>query len=315
MSRPNASPALSVIVPATDRPETLARCAEAVEAGLGAADELIVITEPNGTAPAAARNAGAARARGEVVVFVDADVIVHAGALERIRGAFASDPFLTALFGSYDDSPEAPGAVSGFRNLLHHHVHHSAAGAAATFWTGLGAIRREAFEAEGGFDPEQRMLEDIELGMRLTRHGARIVLDPALQGTHLKGWSLAEMVRTDFADRGVPWIVLLMNPRAPRDALNLGWRHRLSAASALLAVVAVAWRRPRLAAAAALSLLLLNRSLYVLLWQRRGRREAVAGVFLHALHHLVGIAAVPVGVLAHLRRGRAAGMRSATEGW
>ena len=32
-------------------------------------------------------------------------------------------PASTALFGSYDDAPAAPGLVSQFRNLLHHYVH------------------------------------------------------------------------------------------------------------------------------------------------------------------------------------------------
>ena len=48
------------------------------------------------------------------------------------------------------------------------------------------------------------------LGVRLANRGARIVLDPSLQGTHLKAWTFGEMVRTDFAGRGVPWIDLLL---------------------------------------------------------------------------------------------------------
>ncbi len=77
--------------------------------------------------------------------------------------------------------------MSQFRNLLHHHVHRSAAGKATTFWAGLGAIRREAFESCGGFDAElhPHAMEDVELGMRLSDAGARIVLDPALRGKHL----------------------------------------------------------------------------------------------------------------------------------
>jgi GT2 family glycosyltransferase len=320
-----APPTLSVIVPATNCPDTVARSTEAIEASLRADDELIVITEPAGVGPAAARNAGAARARGEVIVFVDADVVIHAGALELIRSAFAGDPELTALFGSYDDSPEAPGAVSGFRNLLHHHVHHQGAGEATTFWAGIGAIRREAFDGSGGFDAERYpapSVEDIELGLRLTEAGARIVLDPRVQGTHLKGWNLAGMVRTDFASRGIPWVALLLQPGAPRDTLNLGWRHRLSAAAAVFAVGAVGARRPRALVAATLALVLLNRPLYGLLWRRRGPTEAVIGVALHAIHHLTGIAAVPAGVVIHLTRdgdraiapSTTSAMRSATDG-
>jgi hypothetical protein len=321
-----AAPTLSVIVPATNRPEGLARCSAAIEAGLAEGDELIAVTEPAGAGPAAARNAGAARAAGDVLVFVDADVVLHAGALGRIRSAFSADPKLVGLFGSYDDSPEAPGVVSGFRNLLHHHVHHRGAGAAATFWAGIGAIRRDAFEGSGGFDAERYpapSVEDIELGLRLTENGARIVLDPRIQGTHLKGWTLAGMVRTDFARRGVPWVALLLTPGASRAVLNLGWRHRLSAAAAVVAVGAIPARRPRPLVAATLALVLLNRPLYGLLWRRRGPTAAVAGLALHALHHVTAVAAVPAGIVVHLARdadraiasSTTSAMRSASAGY
>src|SRR5206468_4033243 len=138
---------LSVVIPATDDPPTLALTLAAIERSLAPADEVIVVSEPRFIGPAAARNAGAARARGDVIVFVDADVAVRPDALGRIRAAFSSDPQLSAVFGSYDDDPAAAGLVSGFRNLLHHHVHHASAGPATTFWTGLGAVRHQTFLA------------------------------------------------------------------------------------------------------------------------------------------------------------------------
>src|SRR5207248_11244099 len=128
--------------PATDGSPTLDRCLDSLRSG---ADELVVVTEPAGAGPAEARNLGAARATGDVLVFVDSDVVVHPDALERMRAAFAGDETLTAVFGCYDDAPEADGVVSRFRNLLHHHVHRAAAGQADTFWAGLGAVRSRAF--------------------------------------------------------------------------------------------------------------------------------------------------------------------------
>lgn len=306
-------PGLAVVIPATNRPATLDRCREALAAAGAGNGEVVVVDGPPGAGPAAARNRGAeSRADADLVVFVDSDVAVHEDALRRIRAAFEADPGLDAVFGSYDDAPAVDGVVSSFRNLLHHHVHHQGAGPATTFWAGLGAVRRDAFAEAGGFDAERYPLpsvEDIELGMRMSAAGARIRLDPRIQGTHMKAWTLRDMLRTDFARRGVPWVALLLRGGGRgTSALNLGWSHRVSALSSVVVAGALLARRPVPAVAAAGVLVALNRPFYALLARRRGPAEAVAGVGLHVLHHLASVAAVPFGVLAHAReRGRPAG--------
>jgi GT2 family glycosyltransferase len=298
-------PKLSAIVPATNAPPTLTVCLAAIRAAAEAPEEVIVVEEGGG--PADARNRGAARATGDVLVFVDADVVVHPDAFARIRRAFEGDAALDAVFGSYDDRPADPGTVSAFRNLLHHHVHHEGAGPATTFWAGLGAVRRDVFEAAGGFDAERYAVpsvEDIELGARLAAVGRRLELDPSVQGTHLKAWTLGSMVDSDLWHRGVPWVELLLRHGARSSALNLGWRHRLSAVASLVAVLSLLRGRVRTTVAALGVLVALNRSFYALLARRRGPVEAVAGVGLHVLHHVVGALSVPIALVEYLRRGR-----------
>jgi GT2 family glycosyltransferase len=297
-------PTLSAIVPATNAPPTLAACLEAIRSADDTPDEVIAV-EDGGGGPAEARNRGAARATGDVLVFVDADVLVHRDAFARIRRAF-DDPSLAALFGSYDDTPADPGTVSQFRNLLHHHVHHEGAGAATTFWAGLGAVRRDVFEAAGGFDAERYpvpSVEDIDLGTRLAAAGCRIELDPSVQGTHLKAWSLFGMVESDLWDRGVPWVELLLRHGTRSSALNLGRRHRASALASLVAAFSLLrgrWSRAVLALGA---LVALNRSFYALVLRKRGRLGAAAAVGLHVVHHVVGALSVPIALLERLRRG------------
>lgn len=297
---------LSLVVPATDAPPTLGRCLEAVRAAAEGPDELVVVASPAGSGPAAARNAGAQEASGDVLVFLDSDVLVHPDAFARIRAAFAADDGLVALFGSYDDVVLTRGVVAGFRNLLHHVVHQRSAGDATTFWAGLGAIRAAALERAGRFDAERypmSSIEDIELGGRLASLG-RIVLDPELQGTHLKGWTLRTMVVTDFARRGVPWVELMAERRSVPATLNLGLRERASVVAALAAAGAVVTRRPRLVAGAVGVGVALNADLYALLARRLGARGVAAGIPLHILHQLVGVAAVPFGLAAARRRQR-----------
>jgi GT2 family glycosyltransferase len=307
------SPSVAVLVPATDDPPTLERCLAAVRRARPT--EVLVQRRPHGAGPAAARNRAAARTGAEVIVFVDADVELHPDALDRVRAAFARHSDLTAVFGSYDDRPDAPGTVSRFRNLLHHHVHTSSPGPAETFWAGLGAIRREAFLAAGGFDAERfprPAIEDIELGARLWRRGARIELDPRIRGTHLKQWSIGAMVRTDLLRRGVPWVRLQLEARSGSGALNLSPRHRLSALACVLGAASLLARRPLAAAGSVAALVVLNAPFYSLLARRGGAALVVAALPLHALHHLLAVISVPLGLAAHVASRRAARAREAT---
>jgi Glycosyl transferase family 2 len=296
---------ISVVIPATDGRQTLARCLAALHDALDAPEEVILVDQPAALGPAAARNQGARRATGDVLVFLDSDVEVHSDAFRRIRAAFDNDPELGAVFGAYDDDPHPGGVVSDFRNLLHHHVHHSSPGPATTFWAGLGAIRRETFFEVRGFD-ESRFphpsVEDIELGMRLVAMGQTIRLDPAISGRHLKRWTFGSMVHADLTRRGIPWMTLVLERGPGSGALNLSWRHRASALASVTLVAGLAARRPAVAASSLSVILLLNRSFYRLLARRGGPRLAGAGVGLHVTHHLVSAVAVPVALAGHVGR-------------
>jgi GT2 family glycosyltransferase len=290
---------LSAIIPATDQPTTLDRAVAAVKRAASPPEQVIVVDRPTDLVSSAARNLGASRAHGDILVFVDADVEVHADAFVRIRAAF-DDPELTAVFGAYDDEPAGGSVVSDFRNLLHHHVHHQSMGRATTFWTGLGAVRRDAFLSAGGFDETGAWIRDIEFGMRLSRNGAMIVLDPTIQAKHLKRWTLTSMLETDLIRRGVPWLRLILEGRADSAALNLSWRHRVGAAASVVLVAALARRKLRFAATALAVLPFVDREFYALLLRRGGPKMLVAGVPLHVLHRLTAVAAVPVALAGHI---------------
>ena len=145
-----------------------------------------------------------------------------------------------------------------------------------------------------------------ELGMRLSVGGARIMLDPAIQGTHLKEWTLYSMVRTDLVVRGIPWVGLLLKHRGaiPPSGLNLGWRHRFSALACLALVAAAILGNLWIALVALVLLIALNLEFYRFLARRERIPRAIVGVGLHIVHQLVAVAAVPLGVLAHLTRRR-----------
>jgi GT2 family glycosyltransferase len=189
---------------------------------------VLKIVGPNG--PAVARNLGASATSGSIILFIDADVCVAADTLERLLKGFETDPTLDAVIGAYDRFPSAQDFLSQYRNLMHSFVHGSHARMVPTFWSGCGAIRREVFQSHGGFSVTYRQpaIEDIELGSRLSRSGCRIYLNPEIQVTHLKQWTLAGLLKTDILYRGIPWTELILRDRNMPNDLNLEMGQRIS---------------------------------------------------------------------------------------
>jgi GT2 family glycosyltransferase len=267
--------------------------------------------------PARARNLGASAARGDILFFLDADVTAPPDAVGRLREVLA-DPGVDAVCGSYDDQPAARNFLSQYRNLLHHYVHQTARAEGSTFWGACGAIRREVFLAEGGFDAAYGVpcVEDIELGYRLRRAGRRILFSKGLQVKHWKAWSAASMLKTDFLRRALPWTELILRHRWFLDDLNLRGASRASVlvAWAMLGCLAAGiWKVLFLLPAAVLAagLLALNAPLYAFFRRKRGFAFAAGCVFWHWIYYLYGGLAFGVGAARHVLRVRAGGAKSA----
>ena len=273
----------------------------------------VIIRLPNkARGPAYARNRGFEVSRAPIVMFCDADVMVHPDVLSSFVAFFRKMPWVSAVFGSYDAHPPAPGVVSQFRNLLHHYVHQSSPGEAETFWAGCGAIRREALIDVEMFDewhyarPE---IEDIDMGRRLRRAGHRIVLRPEIQCTHMKHWTLGNVVRTDYRSRGIPWMRSLLQEEALVEfhALNLSFKERFCTGLAALATVVLAAAlvtRSRTLLLAWLGLVLtviaLNLRFYGFLRDVRGFRQAIASIPLHFLFYNTAAVAGVTGYFTHI---------------
>ena len=349
---------LSVVVPVHNGGEGLRLCLQALAASARPPDEVIVVDDgsTDGSAalaaalaarvlttsagprgPAHARNRGAEVATGEVLVFIDADVAVHADTLARMEALLAGEPDVAAVFGCYDDHPPARNPASLYKNLLHHYVHQHGAREAGTFWSGCGAIRRAVFWATRGFDETWTSMEDVELGARLRQAGLRIRLCPEIQAAHLKRWTLASLWRTDIFGRAVPWTRLILRQGRLSTDLNLDWRSRLSAlaAWALLActllVLAfgllglgrlVGANLPRVPLSAiwpGLGVLLasagvtvLNADLYRFFFRRGGARFALIAAALHVAYLLYSSLVFACLLVSHRLRGSVGRSREPT---
>lgn len=330
-------PELAIIVPAYEAAGFLDRSLPALVAQAGAAPIVVVdagsgdrtgevarahgagvVRLPSRAGPAEARNAGARTVDAEVLLFVDADCVAHADVVERVRRAFRAEPDLVSLTGSYDAAPPDPGFFSQYMNLRHHHTHQIARREPATFWAGCGAVRAEAFHCAGGYDPERfptPQIEDVELATRLRPLG-RMRLDPDLQVTHLKRWTLRGVVETDIQSRAIPWTRLIAETGRVPDDLNLRASQRLAAALApiaLLSVLLLPWAvwtgRGTLAAVALLAVgasIAASFSLVAFFARTRGLPFATGAWLFHQIHLLYSAAIfVLLTARERLKRGRA----------
>lgn len=246
------NPPVTIIVPVYNGEKFLPQCLDAISASEYSAFEIIVVDDcstdrsaeisremgatvistEHQSGPAAARNLAAKKASGGILLFVDADVVVRPETIGKVVKDFENQPEISALFGSYDDAPYEKNFLSQYRNLQHHFVHQNSRSEASTFWAGLGAVRRMAFLAIGGFDCEKfsiPSIEDIELGVRLRGAGYKILLDKNIQAKHLKKWKAVSMLRTDIFCRAMPWSKLILTSRGMINDLNLKTSDRLSA--------------------------------------------------------------------------------------
>jgi glycosyltransferase involved in cell wall biosynthesis len=332
----NQAPALSVVIPVYNGALVLEQCLSALRRSTFTAYECVVVDDGSNDesgevalrhgarllrlqhkrGPAHARNRGAEVATASVILFLDADVCVHANTVEKVVRYFESHPEVDALFGSYDDRPTDQGFVSRYKNLFHHYIHQSAKHQASTFWAGCGAVRRNVFLGLGGFDETYRRpsIEDIELGFRLRSRGKTIHLVKDIQATHLKRWTFRNLLRTDVFDRAIPWTLLMLRDKTVPVDLNLRFSHQLSvvilygilliAASAPVWGTTFTWAglstMTSVVGMACGILVLLNGNLYLFFAQKQSWQFAIRALPIHWLYYLYSGAAVAVAITLHL---------------
>lgn len=210
-----------VVVPAFRAIATIKECAGAIACSrANAAIEIVVVddgenpgldqllsdlpvtikrTGGSGSA-AVARNLGAADFPSGVLLFIDADVLVHPATLQLLLSPILEDR-ADAVVGNYSQDVSGHGFAAKYKQLYISCVYDRRAGYLYNdFWTAIGAIDASTFWALAGFN--QSVLgacgEDGELGVRLTAAGRRILGVPEATGRHLHKFNLRSLIVNDW---------------------------------------------------------------------------------------------------------------------
>ena len=139
---------------------------------------------------AATRHAGTGAARGNILIFVDADTLVHAAVVHQALDALRNGAVGGAAIGLFDGELPlfANAMVTLFARLAR----------MATLTNGCFLFcTRTAYEAAGGFDRTLFAFEDVALGRALRRVGRIVILREtvATSGRNLRAHSLADVGR------------------------------------------------------------------------------------------------------------------------
>ncbi len=257
---PTESPALAIVIPTWNGLELLRQFLPSVMAEArrwsmqtGQAHEIIIsddgsrdgsaawlaeqssvlraVSSPQNRGFAAAANAGVFAARAPIIVLLNNDVVLPAGALDPVLASFADDDIFGITFRGLSHPAaqfETGGKLGIFRRGFwscwrNYDMCDTSApvvelpdGPSFMLTGGFCAFRRAGFEQLGGFDPifAPYYWEDVDLSYRARKRGWRVLYEPRIQVHHM-GQATTRRHRT-------PWRRAIV---IERNRLLFHWRN------------------------------------------------------------------------------------------
>jgi MoaA/NifB/PqqE/SkfB family radical SAM enzyme/GT2 family glycosyltransferase len=188
-----------------------------------------IVHLPKKTAPGAARNEGARRARGDYLLFVDADVVFTDHTRAFLRNWLQSENAIS-VGGVYENDDPQQSAASRFQNVILNFRLFERLGASTPLKsTSHLLIRRADFERVGGFNETMDMYEDVELLTRCHLLGIPISTSSEFSALHRKQFTIWTLL-TDYFLKS--YSALIFRNRYPRifrgSGVHLGWQLSLT---------------------------------------------------------------------------------------
>ncbi|MBT8224002.1 MAG: glycosyltransferase family 2 protein [Dactylosporangium sp.] len=313
-------PLVSAIVPNYNYERSLARCLRALQAQTYPSLEIIVADDrstdgsvgvaralgvavhhtPVNRGVSAARNLGAAHARGDVLFFVDSDVAPAPDAVASAVALLGADPALGAVCGVYEPIPMIRDSlVKEYRCLHHSYWMRASAGRINTLHTAMCAMPAAVFAEIGPFEEALRHSEDGEYGLRICR-AYQVRSTTEIHGRHDHDGTLGVVLDKVFNRTRLHVPLFLRQRGLPGEFANpTRASGSVAALLALLTVPLLAVHPLLLAVPGILLALALATDLDIYRYVRRERGVWFLGYFLaiHTLANVAIAAGAVVGVL------------------
>lgn len=185
---------LSIVIPTYNAAEKLVKLLRSIAASSFTDYEILVVDDgsadnPGGltgqfpirvvstggrVGPARARNLGARMAKGDLLLFLDSDVIVEPGGLGEVDRFFREYPDRSVMIGVYSPEPANSGILPKYKALqcFSYYEKMGEVTPISLLWAAKAAFRTNVFLEAGGFDEtfDKPSMEDLELGRRISEN-------------------------------------------------------------------------------------------------------------------------------------------------
>ncbi|MFH0990720.1 MAG: glycosyltransferase [bacterium] len=150
------------------------------------------------------RNRGAREATGDILLFIDSDIVVASAITATVHSAFLEES-TDAVVGIYSAKHPHSDLASQYKNLWIRYSYLKSNHHIDWIFGAVAAVRKPIFWDAGGFDGTLFMKhggEDLELGKRMSNSAYRILLRRDLEVIHLKRHTLSSLLKNDFYRSG-----------------------------------------------------------------------------------------------------------------
>ena len=238
----NYNPFISIIIPALNAANTLEICLQSIitqnylnfevlVVDNNSTDDTAKIAVQNGVrvinysdkySANICRNLGAAHALGEVLLFLDSDVVLPKGTLQWCVEYFSNSE-VSAVIGVYSAKHRNPNICSQYKNFWIRYSYLYRGNKIGGIFGAVSAIRKKVFTEAGEFDEKLRVkeIDDLDLGIRIRNIGHKIHFKEDLEVEHLKAYTLQSLLKNQF-NRTLGFFSLAAKSKLLSGSLTLG---------------------------------------------------------------------------------------------
>jgi len=150
------------------------------------------------SSPAMARNLGSQKAKGDILLFIDADIFIMTDTIHRIANFLNKNKHIDGVTGLYAEQSPPLNFCSCYKHLYLRYKFINMPEFVSVPNTALLAVREESFRKVKGFNTNMFTCEDFEFGQRFCKAGYRIYNDKTLEVIHNRYFSFRTLIYDDF---------------------------------------------------------------------------------------------------------------------